>query len=145
MGKRAKKTRVYKSWEPVEELDNDSKLKKHGFDHCYAFRALPTKRLPKNCKSGLRHQSISDIMASVINYTEAIMKYDLTNPPVLEDETSVMADIPGIGLVGCVVVGIATNAGPYPMYIVRCTDGTFPNDTYKYPTFVFPLSQLYLS
>lgn len=45
----------------------------------------------------------------------------------------------GTKIVRGIIVGKA-NTGPTQEHIVKCTDGTFPDKTYEYDTFVIPLS-----
>ena len=64
--------------------------------------------------------------------------------PILEQGDKVTAKFPS-GDVDGVIVGCATSDMEInPMYIVYCTDGTFPIPAYQYTPFVYPLSQLEL-
>lgn len=73
------------------------------------------------------------------------MVYDQHNPPVLEQGQPVVADLPGFGQVEGVIVGMVTDTSyPFPICIIQCTDDTFPNNTYKYSNFSYPLSLIEL-
>lgn len=71
------------------------------------------------------------------------MIYDTSKPPILQQDQFVTAEIPSIGKINCIVVGVITKpTDPHPMYILKCMDHTYPNDDYPYTTFAYPLGQI---
>lgn len=74
------------------------------------------------------------------------MNYTPGDAPELVEGQRVYVTIPQAGpdlIIKGKIVGIASiDKKIFPNYLVQCTDGQFPNATYPYSTFVYPLGQI---
>lgn len=61
--------------------------------------------------------------------------------PIIENNQKVTVEIPNVYKFDGVVVGLSQN-GLVPIYIVECTDGFLPNETYNYKFCTIPLSYI---
>jgi hypothetical protein len=67
---------------------------------------------------------------------------ELAGHPVLENGTKVSVKIGKDAFLGK-IVGQGSPC-PNPIYLVECTDGYIPSETYQYKTCVIPLSEMSL-
>ena len=74
------------------------------------------------------------------------MEYTPGEAPVLTEGQEVIARFVGDGVTmlveGKIVGRASADDKIHPMYLVQCTDDTYPNATYPYSTFAFPLGQI---